>query len=145
MYFHDCNLDVWDKLITIMGNNHFKYISQEHIKKTNTLKNIISPKKSLSGDAIIFFEKTRFEYRNYDPKESFEEIEENVVKQITQTLVEKGPQSTPELYDGGIIEYLVYNGWLKIMSKKYKSLVELCEKYYDWDPELNKWKIKEES
>lgn len=144
MYFHDCNLDVWDKLITIMENNHFKYISQEHIKKTNTLKNIISPKKSLSGDAIIFFEKIRFEYKVYDPSESFEEIEKNVIKQITQTLVEKGPQSTTELYDGGIIEYLVYNGWLKVMSKKYKSLVELCEKYYDWDSEINKWTIKEE-
>lgn len=144
MYFHDCSLEVWDKLIEIMGNNHFKYISQEHIKKTSTLKNIISPKKSLSGDAIIFFEKTRFEYKDYDPSESFDEIEKNVIKQITQSLQENGPQSTPELYDGGVIEYLVYNGWLKVMSKKYKSLVELCEKYFEWDSDINKWKLSEE-
>ena len=142
MYFHDCNLDVWDRLITIMSNNHFQYISQEHIKKSNTLKNIISPKKSLSGDAIVFFEKTRFEFDEYEPSEPIDEIEKNIIKQITRTLEVKGPQSTPELYDGGIIEYIVYNGWLNAISQKYKTLVELCEKYYDWDPKVNKWKQK---
>ena len=120
MYFHDCNLDVWDRLITIMSNNHFQYISQEHIKKSNTLKNIISPKKSLSGDAIVFFEKTRFEFDEYEPSEPIDEIEKNIIKQITRTLEVKGPQSTPELYDGGIIEYIVYNGWLNAISQKYK-------------------------
>lgn len=144
MYFHDCSLDVWNKLIEIMGNNHFKYISQEHIRKTNTLKNIISPKKSLSGDAIIFFEKINFEYKEYDPCEPFDEIENNVVKQMEQSIRENGPRSTPELYDGGVIEYLVYNGWLKVLSKKYKSLVELCEKYFEWDSKINKWKMKED-
>ena len=125
-----------------MSNNHFQYISQEHIKKSNTLKNIISPKKSLSGDAIVFFEKTRFEFDEYEPSEPIDEIEKNIIKQITRTLEVKGPQSTPELYDGGIIEYIVYNGWLNAISQKYKTLVELCEKYYDWDPKVNKWKQK---
>ena len=139
MYFHDCNLNVWNTLINSMAAHHFKYISQEHIKKSNTLKNIISPKKSLSGDAIIFFVNEDFEYREYEVNESFEEIEENVIKQIIATIEREGPLSTPELYDGGVIEYLVYNGWLEIMSKHYKTLVEVFEKCLKWEPESNKW------
>lgn len=144
MYFHDCNLNVWNQLIRIMGDNHFKYLSQEHIKKTGTLKNIISPKKSLSGDAILFFVKEKFKYKMCDPDESFEDIERNVIKQIVETVKLNGPQSTPELYDGGLIEYLVYNDWLNILSKKYKTLVEIFEKCLKWNSETNKWELREE-
>ena len=59
LFFHDSNLTVWVELIEILEKNGFKYISQEHIKKTKTIKNIISPKKSLSGDAVLFFENTK--------------------------------------------------------------------------------------
>ena len=143
MYFHDCNLNVWNQLIKIMGDNHFKYLSQEHIKKTGTLKNIISPKKSLSGDAILFFVKEKFKYKSCDPDESIEDIEKNVIEQIVQTVKLNGPQSTPELYDGGLIEYLVYNNWLNIISKKYKTLVDIFEKCLKWNSETNKWELQE--
>lgn len=143
MYFHDCNLNVWNQLIKIMGDNHFKYLSQEHIKKTGTLKNIISPKKSLSGDAILFFVKEKFKYKSCDPDESIEDIEKNVIKQIVQTVKLNGPQSTPELYDGGLIEYLVYSNWLNIISKKYKTLVDIFEKCLKWNSETKKWELQE--
>lgn len=141
MYFHDTNLDVWNNLIKIMANNQFKYLCQEHIKKTNTLKNIISPKKSLNGDAVLFFVKENFKYKEYDPKETFEEIENNLITEIKEIIRVKGPSSTTSLYDGGIIEYLVYNGWLNIVSSKYKTLVDVFEKCLIWDENANLWKL----
>lgn len=143
MYFHDCNLNVWNQLIKIMAENHFKYLSQEHIKKTGTLKNIISPKKSLSGDAVLFFVKEKIDYKKYDPKESMDDIEQNLIRQIVQTVKINGPQSTPELYDGGLIEYLVYNDWLDIISKKYNTLVEVFEQCLNWNSNINKWELSE--
>lgn len=145
MYFHDSNLNVWNELIKSMADHHFKYLCQEHINKTVTLKNIISPKKSLSGDALLFFEKQRFRYKDVDPSETIDEIERNVISEITKTVKIKGALSTPELYDGGLIEYLVYNGWLGEMAKKYKTLVELFEKCLDWDVDSNKWKSREDA
>lgn len=139
MYFHDANLSVWNRLIKCMGNNHFRYLSQEHIKKSNTLKNIISPKKSLSGDAILFFVKEEFHYKEYDPTESLDEIEANIAQHIKKTIISEGEKSTPELYDEGLIEYLIYNDWLDAISKKYKTLVDIFEKYLIWNPETNKW------
>ena len=142
MYFHDSNLSVWDKLISSMADHHFKYVAQEHVKKTVTLKNIISPKKSLSGDALLFFVKEPFEYKKRDPSESIEEIENNIIKEIRNTISIKGSLTTPELYDGGLIEYLVYNGWLNVISTKYKTLVELFEKCLSWNSSTNKWELK---
>lgn len=141
MYFHDSNLNVWDSLIKSMAKHHFKYLSQEHINKTVTLKNIISPKKSLSGDALLFFVKEKFKYKEIGPSETLEEIEKNIIEEITKTVKIRGAMSTPELYDGGLIEYLVYNGWLGETAKKYKTLVDLFEKCLVWNSDINKWEL----
>ena len=138
MYFHDCNLSVWSKLITSLSSYGLRYISQIHISKSNTLKNIISPKKSLNGDCILFFVK---EHGNVlqQGTESLEEIEINLVKQAKGLIRQYGSLSTPELYDNGLMEVLIQNGWLSPLSKKYKTLVEVFEKHLHWDSESSKW------
>lgn len=140
MYFHDCNLDVWDKLISIMSRNKFTYLLQVHIKKSNTLKNIISPKKSLNGDAILLFTKDEFCFDNVISLENVDEIEVNIVEHAKQVIRQLGPLSTPELYDGGLMEMLIQNGWLTTLAKKYKTLVEIFEKHLLWDSSISKWK-----
>lgn len=142
MYFHDCSLNVWNRLIGIMSNNHFKYLTQTHVGKTNTLKNIISPKKSLSGDAILIFVKDSSFNGMAQTNDNPDEIEANVLRYIEQTVRQKGPQTTPELYDDGLIEYLIYNGWLERLSGKYKTLVELFEKRLIWNSRTSKWSLE---
>lgn len=140
MYFHDCNLNVWDKLISIMFKNNFRYLSQAHIKKSNTLKNIISPKKSLNGNAILFFAKDEYNSHNFIGPEDVEEIELNIAIHIKQVIRQFGPMSTPELYDGGLMETLIHNGWLNPLATKHKTLVDIFEKHLVWDATLCKWK-----
>lgn len=141
MYFHDSNLKVWDKLIRILEKHKLRYISQVHVKKKNTLKNIISPKKSLNGDAILFFVKenitSKYDINNI---ETIEEIERNIIKHAKFIIKQKGPVTTPELYDDGMMEFIIHNGWLSKLSNEYKSLIEIFEKYLIWDKELSKWK-----
>ena len=143
LYFHDSNLDVWHQLISILEKNGFKYVSQTHIKKTKTLKNIISPKKSLNGDAILFFIKTNGKVSNTQAPENIEEIEMNIVKQAKHLIRKNGSMSTPELYDNGLMEILIQNGWLKTVSENYTSLIDIFEKYLFWDKDLSIWKIEE--
>ena len=89
----------------------------------------------------MFFVKENFKYKESDPKETFEEIESNLITEIKEIIRVKGPSSTTSLYDGGIIEYLVYNGWLNIVSSKYKTLVDVFEKCLIWDENANLWKL----
>lgn len=142
MYFHDCNLDVWDKLIKIMERVGMKYLSQVHVKKKNTLKNIISPKKSLNGDSVLFFIKdSTINNDDYEAMESIEEIEENIVRHAKNEIMKHGPLTTPELYDDGMMEFLIHNGWLSKVSKHYKSLVEIFEKHLKWNSEIACWTL----
>ena len=139
MYFHDSNLDVWNKLISSLSNYQLQYLGQAHIAKSNTLKNIISPKKSLNGDCILFFKKTHAPIYKQDGTEPIEEIEKNIVRQAHFLVRQGGSLSTPELYDKGLMEILIQNGWLKTISQKYKSLVDIFENHLKWDTDTAKW------
>ncbi len=142
LFFHDSNLEVWVKLIDILESNGFKFISQDHIKKTKTIKNILSPKKSLSGDAILFFENTRNKLPKATSSISIEEIEYSVFLEARKLLEKHGDLSTPELYDLGIMEMLIDNGWLSQLSQKYKTLVDIFEKHFIWKRECGKWHLQ---
>lgn len=141
MYFHDSALPVWSKLIDILASHHLRYVSQVHIAKSNTLKNIISPKKSLNGDCILFFIKDPCIVAN-EGMESIEEIEKNIIRQTRAMVKREGSLSTPELYDNGLMEVLIQNGWLNTLSKKYRSLVDIFEKHLIWDSTIARWKCK---
>lgn len=141
MYFHDSNLDVWERLIQSLSSHNLRYISQAHIAKSNTLKNIISPKKSLNGDCILFFVKDSGTVYNLAGNESLDEVERNIVRQAKQLVRQHKALSTPELYDKGLMEVLIQNGWLSTISKKYKTLVEIFEKHLKWDSQISKWTV----
>lgn len=142
LYFHDSSLKVWDKLISILNESSFYYISQIHINKTNTVKNNLSPKKSLNGDAILFFIKDPENLKSVKKKtdiESLNEIEQTVISIAKKMIQDKGKVSTTELYDEGIMEVLIQNGWLSTLCSKYDSLVDLFEKFLLWDKDNNVW------
>lgn len=138
LYFHDSNLSVWDKLIAIMEHNHFRFITQVHIDKSLTVKNIISPKKSLNGDSILIFIKDDVTVIP-NAKETIQEIERNVVTQAIAMINQYGHLTTPQLYDNGLMEVLIQNGWLTKLSKKYKTIIDLLEKHLKWDPVNGYW------
>ena len=139
LYFHDCNLSVWDELITILEKNCFRFITQIHIDKTVTLKNIISPKKSLNGDSILIFSRSERPIA-HNANEDITEIEHNIIRQAKFMVRTNGSLSTPELYDNGLMEVLIQNGWLHKLSTKYSSLVDIFEKHLTWDATIAKWK-----
>lgn len=142
LYFHDSNLNVWHKLIKNLYKLGFDYKGQVHIQKNNTLKNIISPKNSLRGDLVLFFNNTKQNRIYKDGKESIDEIEINIIKEAKHMIVSNGPMTTTRLYDDGLMEVLITNGWLNKLSQKYRTLVHLFEKHFYWDPDLAVWHLK---
>ncbi len=53
-----------------------------------------------------------------DGKESIDEIEANIIREAKHMLRNNSFLSTPELYDNGLMEILIQNGWLNKISKK---------------------------
>lgn len=141
LYFHDSDLMVWDRLIGLLYRAGFEFIGQTHIKKSMTLKNIISPKKSLNGDSILFFNNMKRPIEFSQGKETIDVIEKNLIAEARHMIMLKGNLSTPELYDMGLMTVLIQNGWLTNLAKKYKSLVDIFEKNLKWDAKTAKWSI----
>lgn len=140
MYFHDSNLKVWNRLIEIMNNSNLEYLTQVHITKSkNTLKNILSPKKSLSGDALIFFKKSKNIKHQNKVVNNYNEIDNKINSVARKIIFEKGYATTPELYDNGVIEFIINEGILNAVSNKYKDLTEIFEKEFFWDSENGIW------
>ncbi|MCM1191941.1 MAG: DNA adenine methylase [Butyrivibrio sp.] len=139
LYFHDSDLTVWNELIAILERNCFRFITQIHIDKNVTLKNIISPKKSLNGDSVLIFLKDNVPIK-HNSEENISEIEHNIIRQAKFMVKSNGSLSTPELYDNGLMEILIQNGWLAKFSNKYSSLVDLFDKHLTWDSSTAKWK-----
>lgn len=139
LYFHDSNLNVWNELISILEKNCFRFITQIHVDKSVTLKNIISPKKSLNGDSILIFSRSDAPIK-HNAEENVSEIEHNIIRQAKYMVKSNGSLSTPELYDNGLMEILIQNGWLEKLSNKYSSLVDIFEKHLTWDSSTAKWK-----
>lgn len=137
MYFHDANLKIWDKLIKVMEDNDLHLIGITHVNKgKSTLKNIVSPKKSMNGDALLFFTKSKI-IKNNDNEVNEEEII-NIAKKIIEE--NDGSATTAKLYDNGVLEYLINNGQLKKCSKKYADLTEIFIKYLNWN-EKGYWSL----
>lgn len=144
MYFHDCNLSVWDKLIGSLSRHGLRFLTMTHIDKSTTLKNIISPKKSLNGDALLFFAKESVVDKE-NSSESIHDIELNIIKEAKHMLsTADNKMTTPQFYDNGLMEIIIHNGWLKKISKKYKTLVELFEKHFVWIGDGGYWTIPDE-
>lgn len=140
LYFHENSLSTWQYLIKALYELGFDYIGQIHVTKNNTLKNIISPQKSLKGDLLLFFSNSKQDREYRSGEESLEEIESNLYLEANHMIESKGQLTTTELYDDGLMEILIQNGWLEKLSKKYNNLVQFLEKHFVWDKNLAVWK-----
>ena len=90
---------------------------------------------------MLFFVKDASTNKNPIGTENVIEIEHNLIKQSKYLVRTNRSLSTPELYDKGLMEILIQNGWLDTLSKKYKSLIDIFEKHLNWDSKSSKWKV----
>lgn len=135
IYFHDANLSFWVKFFAMMAKHSFNYLGQVHINKSkNTIKNILSPKKSLNGDSLFFFSKEPIkkaprQNTKLDPIGQLKDISYQVIK------AHNGKATTAQLYDNGTLEYLVRNKKLEEIANSHKDLTEIFETFLKWNPE----------
>ena len=136
VYFHDANLKIWKQLIQIMDDADLSFEGITHVNKgKSTLKNIVSPKKSMNGDAILFFTKKK---PNYLKQTNLDE--EECVK-IACSIIENngGFATTAQLYDNGVLEYIIKKGMLDFAASQYGDLTELFTKYFKWNDNGGLW------
>lgn len=144
MYFHDSNLSIWSDLINILKKSNFVFVTAVHIKKNKlTLKKILDPKKTMNGESLLLFKKddnNSWTINTKDIDTIIKELEEKSEELINNS--KSKSLSTTELYDNGILEFIIKNDYLSILSRNYKDLIDIFEQFLIWDEENICWKIK---
>lgn len=137
LYFHDASLKIWSKLISVLAKNNLVFENSVHVNKgKSTLKNIVSPKKSMNGDAILFFKKCD---NTYEANELI--TEDDLVEEATRIITRNGGvATTAKIYDDGLLSLIIKNGLLEKYSKKYSDLTELFAKHFNWN-EKGYWSL----
>ena len=141
LYFHDSDLTVWKDLIKVFYNSNLSFEASIHIdKKQKTLKKILDPKKTMSGETLLFFKKNgkQATKNRTITIEDYNRIKEISLK-IISTNINKYA-STSQLYDRGILKYIIEQGLLEDVSKKYKDLTEIFSQVLEFDTEFGVWK-----
>lgn len=142
LYFHDSSLTVWNDLIKIFDRNDLIFKTSIHISKSQkTLKKILDPKKTMNGETLLVFKKEKFKPVQLQLNSSY--IED--IKSICEKLL-KGRDciSTSELYDNGVLEYIISNNLLPEISSNYKDLTEIFNDILKWNSDIGMWQLKNE-
>lgn len=142
LYFHDSSLTVWNDLIKIFNKNDLIFQTSIHIlKNKKTLKKILDPKKTMNGETLLIFKKKKFKPVQLQLNKSYIEDIKIICEEL---LTNKEYISTSELYDNGVLEYIIRNNLLPEISSKYKDLIEIFNDILNWDSEIGMWKLKNE-
>lgn len=141
LYFHDSNLTVWRDLITVFSSCNLSFENSIHIdKKQKTLKKILDPKKTMSGETLLFFKKNG---KPVAKNRTITQEDYNIIKEISLKIINTSKNkyaSTSQLYDKGILKYIIEQGLLEDISKKYKDLTEIFNQVLKFDSELGVWR-----
>ena len=142
LYFHDSSLTVWNDLIKIFDRNDLIFKTSIHIsKKQKTLKKILDPKKTMNGETLLVFKKEKFKPVQLQLNNSYI----NDIKTICENLLKnKDSISTSELYDNGVLEYIISNNLLPEISSNYKDLTEIFNDILKWNSDTGMWQLKNE-
>ena len=131
VYFHDASLKFWSEFYDIVSKNNLTFVGQTHIAKNkNTFKNILSPKKSLSGDALLFFIK---DFPATVDEVDFATLIHKIKKEAENIIISHdGRATTSQLYDEGVLECILKSGKLHFLAKKYNDLTDIFSEFLVW-------------
>ena len=145
MYFHDSDLTVWRDLIKILQKSNIVFDSCIHIDKSKkTLKKILDPKKTMSGETLLFFVK---DYKKILERDFLRE-DYDYITQMAKSIIINSPNyyvTTSQLYDNGIMSYIIKAGILSSISTVYKDLTELFGSVLNYNSELGMWTTRDVS
>ena len=142
MYFHDPSLVFWRDLVEIFTKAKLEFTTTIHVDKTiKTLKKILDPKKTMSGETFIVFKKNNG-IANANEKVLFNDNHKNRLRRIATKIIEANPKhsvTTSMLYDNGILEYLIANNIIGDFSDKYSDLADFFGEILKWNPNTGEW------
>lgn len=124
---------------TKLGLEYVSTVRQPSDRKTP--RKIKNPLRHFCGEMVINFRK-----RNNPIVQVKSKLERDVLDLIKQTvelaIVNNNGAATTEEVNDGVITELLSSGYLQEVTEKVSDFGEILKEYFDYDTDLNAWKIK---
>ena len=133
MFYHTFDLKSWANLLSMMQNNHLRYVYQiPTAAPRKSFKTIMSPKRTLDGNYLLFFikeEKTEFKSFVGNLADAIS-MAETCAKKIIQA---REYVTTQDLYDYGMLKDAFEEGYLQILSENFKTFADVLKGKFKYE------------
>ena len=141
MFYHTFDLKSWSRILTMMQENHLRYVYQiPTAAPRKSFKTIMSPKSTLDGNYLLLFVKDRnagikeFKGDLADAIEMANSCAENIIRSHEHV-------TTQDLYDQGMLKESFEEGYLLILSEQYKTFADVLRDSCKY--ENGYWEVQE--
>lgn len=124
---------------TRLGLEYVNTVRQPSDRKTP--RKIKNPLRHFCGEMVINFRKRSSPIVQVKSKLDRDVID--IIKQTVElTIINNSGAATTEEVNDGVITELLSSGYLQEVTEKVSDFGEILKEYFDYDTDLNVWKIK---
>lgn len=132
MFYHTFDLKSWSKILTMMQGNGLRYVYQiPTAAPRKSFKTIMSPRSTLDGNYLLFFVKDS-NLGNKEFKGNLSDAIEMASACAERIIRSREHVTTQDLYDHGMLKESFEEGYLLILSERFKSFSDVLKGKYKY-------------
>lgn len=140
MFYHDFTLKAWSNIVEAAKKHGMYYVDQVEVQRQRkTMKTVMSPNSTLEGNYLIIFSKNKVPTKELYSVNEYEKRCKEVARDIILKM--GGAATSKDLYDKGMLLDSIENNYLKDISIKYKTFVDIVKNEFDFKEGY--WRIKD--
>lgn len=140
MFYHSFDLKSWSNILKTMQEHGLAYCGQiPSASPRKSFKTIMTPKGTLDGNYIVVFQKrTTVKYPEFDG--TVDEAKKLAIECAERIITTRKEVTSQDLYDYGMLKDSFECGYLQILSKQYKSFIDVINDSFVFQDGL--WRCK---
>lgn len=140
MFYHSFDLKSWQNILMMMKKYGLHYVYQiPTAAPRKSFKTVMSPRSTLDGNYLIFFTKEN-KLTQSDFSGNLNDAVELAKNCAERIILSEEQVTTQDLYDQGMLREAFEEGYLKVLSEKYKTFTDVIKDYFVF--EEGYWKVE---
>ena len=125
MFYHSFDLKSWSDILKLMQKYGMVYCGQiPSATPRKSFKAIMTPKGTLDGNYIVVFQKRETD-KNCSFNGSIDDAKKLAIECAHRIISERAEVTSQDLYDYGMLKESFEQGYLQVLSTKYKTFVDV--------------------
>ena len=140
MFYHSFDLKSWSEILKTMEEYGLAYCGQiPSATPRKSFKTVMTPKGTLDGNYIVVFQK-KVICERYQFKGNVDDARKMAIECANRIISERTEVTSQDLYDCGMLKEAFEQGYLQILSTKYKTFVDVINDFFAFEDGL--WRCK---